>query len=66
MQGLDGGFENINDLNSMNSNEAINVPDGKAWQLEIKTKHGCMMNIRVLEEVDKPDLSEGTKVIDST
>ncbi len=63
--GLGGGFKDINDLKPMKYNEAIYGPYGKAWKQEIKNEHNCMVKNQVFEEVNKHDLPEGTKVIDS-
>ncbi len=64
--GLGGGFENTNELKPMKYNEAIHGPNGKAWKQEIKNEHIRMVKNQVFEEVNKNDLPEGTKVIDST
>ncbi len=50
----------------MKYNEAINGPDGEAWKQEIKNEHNRMVKNQVFEEVNKNELHEGTKVIDST
>ncbi len=50
----------------MKYNEAINGPNGKAWKREIKNEHNCMVKNQIFVEVNKNDLPDGTKVIDST
>jgi hypothetical protein len=37
--GIGGGFENTMELKPMKYNEAINRPDGKAWEKEIENEH---------------------------
>ncbi len=64
--GLGGGFEDTNELKPMKYNKAINGPDCKAWKWEIKNEHNCMVNNRMFEEMEKSDLPEGMKIIDST
>ncbi len=63
---IGGGFENTMELKPMKYDEAINGPDGKAWEKEIENEHDCMVKNNVWEPVKKSLLSKGTKVIDST
>jgi hypothetical protein len=64
--GVGGGFENTMELKTMKYNEAINGPDGKAWEKEIDNEHDHMIRNNVWEPVKKSLLPKGTKVIDST
>ncbi len=41
--GIGGGFENTMDLKPMKYDEAINGPDGKAWEKEIENDHDRMV-----------------------
>ena len=50
----------------MKYNEAIHGPDGKAWKQEIENEHNFIVTNQVFKEVNKNNLHEGTKVIDST
>jgi hypothetical protein len=64
--GIGGGFENTMELKPMKYKEAINRPDGKAWEKEIKNEHDRMVKNDAWEPVKKSSLPKGTKVIDST
>jgi hypothetical protein len=64
--GIGGGFENTMELKPMKYEEAINRPDGKAWEKEIENEHDRMVKNDVWEPVKKSLLPKGTKVIDST
>ncbi len=64
--GIGGGFVNRMELKPMKYNEAINGPDGKAWEKEIENEHDRMVKYNVWESVKKSLLPNGTKVIDST
>ena len=50
----------------MKYNQAINGPDGEAWKEEIKNEHERMVKHKVFEVIDRADLPEGAKAIDST
>jgi hypothetical protein len=63
---IEGGFENTMELKPMEYNDAINGPDGKAWEKEIENEHDRMVKNDAWEPVKKSLLSKGTKVIDST
>ncbi len=41
--GMGGGFENTMELKPMKYKEAINRPDGKAWEKEFENKHDRMV-----------------------
>jgi hypothetical protein len=64
--GIGGRFKNTMELNPMKYNEAINGPDGKAWEKEIENEHERMVNNNAWELVKKSLLPKSTKVIDST
>jgi hypothetical protein len=64
--GIGGGFENTMKLKPMKYKEAINGPDGKAWEKEIENEHDLMVKNNAWEPVKKNLLPKGTKVIDST
>jgi hypothetical protein len=64
--GIGGGFENTMELKPIKYKEAINRPDGKAWEKEIENEHECMVRNNVWEPVKKSLLPKGMKVIDST
>ncbi len=59
------GFENTMELKPMKYKEAINGPDRKDWEKEIKTEHECMEKNNAWKPVKKSLLPKGTKVIDS-
>jgi hypothetical protein len=50
----------------MKYKEAINGPDGKAWEKEIENEHERMVKNNACEPVRKSSLPKGMKVIDST
>ena len=50
----------------MKYNEAINGPDGEAWNAEIEHEHNCILKRNVFEVVKKAALKSETKVLDST
>jgi hypothetical protein len=54
------------ELKPMKYKEAINRPDGKAWEKEIENEHDCMVKNNAWEPVKKSLLPKSTKVIDST
>jgi hypothetical protein len=64
--GMGGGFENTMELKPMKYKEAINGPDGKAWEKEIENEHERMVKNNAWEPVKKSLLPKGAKVIDST
>jgi hypothetical protein len=64
--GIGGGLENTMELKPMKNKEAINRPDGKAWEKEIENEHDRMIKNNSWEQVKKSSLPKGTKVIDST
>jgi hypothetical protein len=64
--GVGGGFENTMEQKPMKYKEAINGPDGKAWEKEIKNEHDRMVKNDAREPVKKSSLPKGTKVVDST
>ncbi len=64
--GIGGGIEDTMELKPMKYKEAINGPDGKAWEKEIENEHEPMVKNNVWEPVKKSLLPKGTKVIDST
>ena len=64
--GIGGGFENTIELTPMKYKEAINGPDGNAWEKEIENEHDRMVKNNAWEPVKNSLLPKGTKVIDST
>ena len=64
--GIGGGFENTMELKPMKYEEAINGPDGKAWEKEIENEHDRMVKNNAWEPVKKSSLPKSTKFIDST
>jgi hypothetical protein len=50
----------------MKYKEAINRPDGNAWEKEIENKHDRMAKNDAWEPEKKSSLPKGTKVIDIT
>jgi hypothetical protein len=65
--GIGGGFENTMELKPpMKYKEAINRPEGKAWEKEIENEHERMVKNDAWEPVKKSSLPKGRKVIDST
>jgi hypothetical protein len=64
--GIEEGFENTMELKPMKYEEAINGPDGKAWEKEIENEHGRMVKNDAWEPVKNSLLPKGTKVIDIT
>jgi hypothetical protein len=62
---IGGGFENTMELKQMKYEEAINGPDGKAWEKEIENEHDCMVKNNAWVPVKKSLLPKGMKVIDS-
>jgi hypothetical protein len=57
---------NTIELKAMKYNEAINGPDGKAWEKEIENEHDHTVKNGVWEPVKKSFLPKGTQFIDST
>ncbi len=65
--GIGRGFENTIELKPVKKyNEAINGPDGKAWEKEIENEYDRMVKSNTWEPVKKSLLPKGMKVIDST
>jgi hypothetical protein len=64
--GIGGGFENTMGLKPMKYDEAINGPDGKAWEKENENEHDRKIKNNAWEPVKKSLLPKGTEVIDST
>ncbi len=58
--------QNTMELKPMKYEEAINGPDGKAWEKEIENEHDRMVKNNAWEPVKKSLPPKGTKVIDST
>ena len=50
----------------MKYQEAVNGPDGEAWREEIENEHDRMVKNNVILPIDRKDLPEGVKPIDST
>ena len=63
---LGGGFDDTKELRVVKYEEAINGPDGEAWQAEVDNEHNRMVKSKVWVAVDKTDLPPGTVPIDST
>ncbi len=61
-----GGFENTMELKPIEYKEAINGPDGKAWEKKIENEHELMVKNDAWELVKISLLPKGTKVTDST
>jgi hypothetical protein len=64
--GIGGGFENTMELKPIKYQEAINGPDGKAWEKKIENEHDLMVKNNAWEPVKKSLLPNSMKVIDST
>ena len=64
--GIDGGFENTEELKPMKYKKAISGPDGEAWKVEILSEYKRMVTNNIFEAVNSKDLPPGTKIIDST
>ncbi len=45
---------------------AIDGSDGEEWKEEIKNKHNCMLKNEVFEAVERSELPNGAKFINST
>jgi hypothetical protein len=54
------------EIKPMKYKEAINRPEGKAWEKEIENEHDRLIKNDAWEPVKKSLLPKGTKVIDST
>ncbi len=63
--GVGGGFINMQELQVMTYNEAINGPDGEHWKAEVENEYQQMVNCKVFKPVLKSDLPPRTKIIDS-
>ncbi len=59
---IGGGFENTLELKPIKYKEAVNRPDGKAWEKEIENEHDHMVKNDVWKPVKKSSLPKGTKV----
>ena len=63
---IGSGIENTNELKVLGFEEAMASSEKMDWQATVDCKHVHMITNGVWEVVDKPNVSPGANIIDST